>query len=276
MLTILKSISNPLVQCRACRLLGNLAKENPKDLILHSDTITHSICMIIDEERTDIQTILMAIRVAKFLLNDKLFLKNFINEFGFRILIKILIKLIKNPNPNSKINANLNNDTNTLKTSNPNENDDQKGLKLFKQREKYFDDVARTLEGVRSDIFDLQILKGSSSSSSPSQKVDKYKEFVLPEDKIKNDVICEIFKCLLIISESKINPLELYKIGSIGISSLVFFIDDDNHNNRLYRSYVLKILSNFSCNPILISALCSADVIGTACKLFTQADNLSK
>ncbi|XP_055906051.1 uncharacterized protein LOC129941449 [Eupeodes corollae] len=237
--TILKSIPNALIQCRACRLLGNLAKvDNSKLLSTHCPAIASAVCQII-EESDDVQTQIMCFRACRFLVAEEQFLRHFLASDGFTLVMKTLVGVMKNkeiPEPLPELPQKVG------------------GLKKNQHREKYFEEVARNLEGPRSDIFDMANLKNSKTCT----------DYIMPTEKSNIDLASEILKCLLIISEINLNFQAWEGVNrSNFLAAVVFFASDDNP----YRATALKILSNFSKNPSAIHALGTADAIVSACEL---------
>uniref|UniRef100_A0A1A9VVD7 ARMC5-like ARM-repeats domain-containing protein n=1 Tax=Glossina austeni TaxID=7395 RepID=A0A1A9VVD7_GLOAU len=246
---ILKSIPNPQIQCRACRLLGNLAKVDTQLVATHSPALAKALCQII-EDSSDVQTRMMAVRACRFLLSNPQFAKYFLQFSGFNTLLRILFSIMKNSE------ARVNEEEKLLTDS---QDSVKLGLKRNQHREKYFEEVARNLEGVRSDIFDYEVLKNSSRSSNT---------YAMPEQKDALDLACEILKCLLVLSELQLSvPVwESLNRASCSFTPIVYFVSEDNK----HRSVALKILSNFSKNPGAFYTLSSADAILAACELLVN------
>ncbi|XP_075148673.1 BTB/POZ domain-containing protein Rnb [Haematobia irritans] len=254
--TILKSIPNAVIQCRACRLLGNLAKvENNQLLTTHCPAIAQALCRII-EDASDVQTRMMAFRACRFLLTNTQFLKHFLQSSGLTILLRILSSIMKN-DANESEEKLLTDEQAPLKV----------GLKRNQHREKYFEEVARNLEGVRSDIFDHEVLKNSTRNSNA---------YIIPEERAALDLVCEILKCLLVISELQMSNVvwESLNRASCTLAPIVHFITDEKKNK--HRSAALKILSNLSKNHGAFYILSSADAILAACELLVANDDLSE
>lgn len=241
MSTILKSIPNPLIQCRACRLLGNLAKNYYEKIIEnHSAVVAQALALILGETE-DYQTKIMALRACRLLTRLDRFLDDLLRSNGLGLLMKMLVDLVSDDR----------------KTDEP-EPIEATGPKEDQRRERYFEEVARNLEGVRSDIFDI-VVNDEKASKVP---------FVMPEDKNNLGILVEILKILQIISESQKNLLvkELNK-NELGLKCVVSFADGKNP----LRSYSLKILSNLSKNYMkTITILSSVSAIRAACELLTS------
>ncbi|KNC30726.1 hypothetical protein FF38_11660 [Lucilia cuprina] len=249
--TILKSIPNPVIQCRACRLLGNLAKVDANQLVSnHCPVIAQSLVRII-EDTSDVQTRMMAFRACRFLLTNPQFVKNFLQASGLATILRILASVMKNND--YVVEEKLLNDAQApLKV----------GLKRNQHREKYFEEVARNLEGVRSDIFDHEVLKNTTRNSNA---------YAMPKERVALDLVCEILKCLLAISELQIGvPIwDSLNRANCTFAPIVYFVTDEKNKHR---SVALKILSNLSKNTGAFYILSSADAILAACELLVSSD----
>ncbi|XP_017131079.1 uncharacterized protein LOC108148545 [Drosophila elegans] len=251
LVTILKTIPNPLIQCRACRMLGNLAKSKKASqyLNVHYAAIAPAICHII-ESTSAVQTRIMAFRVCRFLLASSQFLKYFLVSNGFLQLMRIFLAVMKNneapkePVPDIEVSTLI-------------------GLKRNQHREKYFEEVARNLEGVRSDIFDYQMLKNATRNC----------DYALPkENEAAVELALEILKCLVLISAQQIGMKAWESISrNTSLASIVCFVKEDGDQ----RASALKILSNFCKDPCAFYMLSTADAIVAACEML-MAVNMAK
>ncbi|KAH8306141.1 hypothetical protein KR018_002467 [Drosophila ironensis] len=251
LVTILKTIPNPVIQCRACRMLGNLAKSKngSQCLQVHYAAIAPAICHII-ETTSDVQTRIMAFRVCRFLLAHSQFLKHFLMANGFMQLMRIFVAVMKNneapkePDQDMEVSSMI-------------------GLKRNQHREKYFEEVARNLEGVRSDIFDYQMLKNSKRNC----------DYALPkENGSAVELAHEILKCLVLISAQQIGMKAWESISrNTSLAAIVCFVKEDGDQ----RASSLKILSNFCKDPCAFYMLSTADAIVAACEML-MAVNMPK
>ncbi|XP_023168508.2 uncharacterized protein LOC111597838 isoform X1 [Drosophila hydei] len=251
LITILKTIPNPLIQCRACRMLGNLAKSKKASSFLnvHYSAIAPAICHIV-ESTSAVQTRIMAFRVCRFLLVSSQFYKHFLASNGFLQLMRIFVAVMKN-NEAPKVSEQDAADVSALV-----------GLKRNQHREKYFEEVARNLEGVRSDIFDYQMLKNSTRNC----------EYILPKENDAIELAYEILKCLMLLSAQQIG-MRAWELLSrnTSLAPIVYFVKEDSEQ----RASALKILSNFCKDPCAFYMLSTADSIVAACELL-MAVNMTK
>ncbi|XP_022221168.2 uncharacterized protein LOC111073252 [Drosophila obscura] len=252
LVTILKTIPNPVIQCRACRMLGNLAKSKKASQFLNVQyaAIAPAICHII-ESTSSVQTRIMAFRVCRFLLVSSQFLRPFLAANGFLQMMRIFVGVMKNTEapkeppiqPDIEVSALM-------------------GLKRNQHREKYFEEVARNLEGVRSDIFDHQMLKHSTRNC----------DFVLPKENEVIELAHEILKCLVLLSAQPIGLKAWEPVSrNTSLASIVYFAKEDSDQ----RASALKILSNFCKDPCAFYMLSTADAIVAACEML-MAVNMAK
>ncbi|XP_011185999.1 uncharacterized protein Armc5_2 isoform X2 [Zeugodacus cucurbitae] len=253
--TILKSIPNPVIQCRACRLLGNLAKGFSSQLLTaHCPAIAQAVCQII-KETSDVNTRLMAFRACRFLLPSQQFAQHFLAANGFITTLRILTAVMKTDHPATAQDELLNAKGDNIVVV---------GLKNSQHREKYFEEVARNLEGVRSDIFDHEMLKNQPRALG---------DYSMPEERAALDLAGEIFKCLLVLAELSIGPSAWKALNSSGctFAPITFFITEENPQ----RGMALKIISNFSKQWDAFHMLSSADSVVAACELLV-AQNMTR
>lgn len=155
-------------------------------LTAHCPAIAQAVCQIITET-SDVNTRLMAFRACRFLLPSQQFVQHFLAANGFVTTLRILTAIMKTntPTPQDEL-LNYKSATSVVV-----------GLKNSQHREKYFEEVARNLEGVRSDIFDHEMLKNQPRALG---------DYSMPEERAALDLAGEIFKCLLVLAELSIGP----------------------------------------------------------------------
>ncbi|XP_055904774.1 uncharacterized protein LOC129940453 [Eupeodes corollae] len=94
--TILKGIPNALIQYRACRLLGNLAKVDSSKLLSTNCQAIALVVLQIIEESDDVQTQIMCFRACRFLVAEEKFSRHFFKWDGFTLILKTLVAVMKN------------------------------------------------------------------------------------------------------------------------------------------------------------------------------------
>ncbi|XP_031631636.1 uncharacterized protein LOC116345956 [Contarinia nasturtii] len=245
LLTILKSIPNPKVQCRVCRLLGNLARESNEKLCTLAKGIGVVLASVLEDTK-DVATMGMAVRATRLLWNEMPFNNEFVQSDGVEKILGILIKYTiveqKKPEPQS------------LVEQNPYEKD----------RVEFMETHIQIMETINSRVFDHEILK-------KSKPVDE-DGFRMPDDSEQCNLVMEILKCLETVTSIHSSLRIIYNFIRIQHSgSCITFLA---RGDSPYRTHSLKILSNLaksSCHKILNEA----DTMTTVCNLVT-ATNLNK
>lgn len=74
-MTILKSIPSTSVQSKACRLLGNLARESNEKICNLAKGIGIAIAAVLEDNK-DVHTLNMGIRAARFVFSEFFFPSN--------------------------------------------------------------------------------------------------------------------------------------------------------------------------------------------------------
>lgn len=96
LLNILKCIPSTSVQCRACRLLGNLARESNEKICGLAKGIGVAIAALLADTR-DVNTLNMAVRAARLLWNEMPFYDEFVRHSGVQRILHILIGQLQVP-----------------------------------------------------------------------------------------------------------------------------------------------------------------------------------
>lgn len=169
LLTILKSIPNPRVQCRVCRLLGNLARESNEKLCTLAKGIGVVMASVLEDTK-DIPTLCMTVRAIRLLWNEMPFYEEFVRFDG---VDKILGILVKGTMVDRKIEA-----VKSITEQNPYE----------KERVEFMETHIQFMESVNSKVFDYEILK----TTKPAV-VDI---FQIPDSQEQRELLVEILKCL--------------------------------------------------------------------------------
>lgn len=169
LLTILKSIPNPRVQCRACRLLGNLARESNEKICTLAKGIGVVLASILDDSK-DVLTLSITIRAIRLLWNELPFYEEFVRFDGVDKILGILIKTTivekKSEAPKSIV------------EQNPYEKD----------RVEFMETHIQFMESVNSKVFDHEILKTAKPPVDDA--------FRIPENREQKELVSEILRCL--------------------------------------------------------------------------------
>lgn len=173
LLTILKSIPNPKVQCRVCRLLGNLARESNEKLCTFSKGIGIVVASVLEDTK-DVPTLGMAIRATRLLWNEMPFYDEFVRSDGVDRMLGILA--------NTTIVEPSTREVKSVVEQNPHE----------KERVEFMETHIQIMETINSLAFDREILK-------KSKPVDD-EGFRIPSDPEQHNLLIEILKCLEIVT----------------------------------------------------------------------------
>lgn len=168
LLTILKSIPNVRVQCRVCRLLGNLARESNEKLCALAKGIGVTLASILEDTK-DNPTLSMAVRAVRILWNEMPFCEEFIRYDGVSKILMILLSstMIK---PNVEVGKSI-----TEQNS------------YERERVQFMEKHIPIMETMNSRVFDNEI------SKTIKPPVDN---FAIPDDPEKKELFAEILRCL--------------------------------------------------------------------------------
>lgn len=267
LLTILKSIPNPKVQCRVCRLLGNLARESNEKLCSLAKGIGVVVASVLEDTK-DVATLGMAIRATRLLWNEMPFYNEFVKSDGVEKILSILVK-------STRVEQTNRSEVKSIVEQNPYE----------RERVEFMLSHIQMMESINSRVFDQEILKKSKPIDEDS--------FQLPEDPEQHSLFMEILRCLEAVTavptlqiiynvsqnESLAPPtfcspaslcfisiLQFMHVPQCG-SCVTFFARGDGP----HRTHSLKILSNLAKSSAQ-KILNEADAMTTVCNLITSTD----
>lgn len=187
LLTILKSIPNPRVQCRACRLLGNLARESNEKICTLSKGIGVVLASLLEDTK-DTPTLTMAIRVVRLLWNEMPFYEEFIRFDGVDKILAILVRSTKVE----------------IQTDLPKSIVEQNAYE--KERVEFMKTYIPGMERFNSKTFDQEILK---TARPPPED-----EFQIPTAKDQKELVSEILRCLETITVTNVTAYRiLYNVS---------------------------------------------------------------
>lgn len=187
LITILKSIPNPKVQCRVCRLLGNLARQSNEKICTLAKGIGVVVASILSDT-TDVATLSMAIRATRLLWSEMSFYKDFLRADGVDKILKILVDYTmvdpKKPTASSIVD------------DNPEE----------RNRVDFMEAHIPVMETVNSHVFDCEILKRVKPVVDDS--------FRIQMEENQYGLIAEILKCLEVVTNLPSVPI-IYNVRSL-------------------------------------------------------------
>lgn len=177
LLTILKSIPSTSVQCRACRLIGNLARESNEKICSLAKGIGIAIAGILEDNK-DIITLTMAVRAARLLWNEMPFYDEFVRHEGVKKIITILVR-------HSQI------------EQQPTEKSVVELCPEERGRVNFMEEHVAFMESVNSKVFDREILKKSTPQSESGFQLEN------GGSKELNDLFTEILRSLQTITNGQ-------------------------------------------------------------------------
>lgn len=242
LITILKSIPNPKVQCRVCRLLGNLARQSPICALTKGIGV---VLVSILTDSKDAATLSMAVRATRLLWIETMFHRDFIRADGVDKVLKILVEhtMVEAKRPAVQ----------SIVEQCPEE----------QLRVSFMETHIPVMETVNSHVFDCEILKKVKPVIDDT--------FRMPTRPDQFGLIVEIVKCLEAITNvPMVSIIRSFNNNPHSASCITFFVRNDSD----HRTHALRVLSNLarlSDKRILNDA----DTMTTVCDLLT-ASNLAK
>lgn len=177
LLTILKSIPNPKVQCRVCRLLGNISRESNEKLCSLAKGIGIVVASVL-EDTQDVATLGMAIRATRLLWSEMPFCVEFVRTDGVKKILSILVKHTMDEEKKQEAKS--------LVEQNPYE----------RGRVEFMEKNIQSMEMINSRVFDNEILKKNKPLDDEG--------FHIPNDLEQLNLVMETLKCLEVVTS--VNP----------------------------------------------------------------------
>lgn len=174
LLTILKSIPNPKVQCRVCRLLGNLARESNEKLCTLAKGIGVVVASVLEDTK-DVATLGMAIRATRLLWSEMPFYNEFVKSDGVEKILSILVK-------STQVERTNHTEAKSICEQNPYEH----------ERVEFMLSHIQMMESINSRAFDHEILKKTKPIDDDG--------FEIPKDPEQYNLFMEILKCLEVVT----------------------------------------------------------------------------
>lgn len=190
LLTILKSIPNPKVQCRVCRLLGNLARESNEKLCTLAKGIGIVLSSVLEDTK-DVATMGMAVRATRLLWSEMPFNDEFVRADGVEKILDILIKytIVEQKKP----------ETQSICEQNPYE----------RERVEFMETHIHSMENINSRAFDHEILKKSKPIDDDG--------FRVPNEPDQFTLVMEIMRCLEVVTSVHSNLCIIYNVRYINL-----------------------------------------------------------
>lgn len=245
LLSILKSIPSVSVQCRACRLLGNLARASNEKICSLAKGIGVAIAALLADTR-DVHTLNMAVRAARLLWSEMPFYDEFVRHGGVQKIVQILV-----------VQATRHEATSAADAQRPAAPD----LMDIHVRNIQF------METDNSKVFDREILKKEPARTDTDRF--GYPAATEPHAKDVGDLIGELMRSLQTLTGRRSYRIvsDVFAVEHSGACIVAFA----RHDCPL-RGVALRILANLArSEPSSAEHLSRADAITATCGLITHA-----
>ncbi|XP_058467194.1 uncharacterized protein LOC131440164 [Malaya genurostris] len=259
LISYIANLSNPAIQCRGCRLLGNLAQFPAITYVLAKDcsSTVYALNSILTEP-DNTAVLIMAIRAIRQLWSEKTIRNMMINQSCVEKIIVLLVKFARNE---SKV-----------AESPPKEEPlgDETEKVVIKRmhapdrtitKEKFKNIVRHMENSHHCDIVGFQLIK--------SYRWRDTQDFKMPMAKETVELFNGILKCLQTVTTTMNGRVaeDVYGDNGSGVRCLVFLCSETSQ----FRTLALKIVFNLASNPDAIDKLTSCDVITMASDLIMYA-----
>lgn len=260
LISIISNIPNPAIQCRGCRLLGNLAQFPAITYAIGKDCSNTSYALTaILSESNNTAVLIMAIRAIRQLWNEKSIRNMMISQGCIKKIVGLLLKFARN-------------EAKALEcTSDEEPQEDETEKVVIKRmhapdrtvtREKFKNIVRHMENSHHCDIVGYQVIKSYRWKDS--------QDFKMPEAKETVELFIGILKCLQMVTTTISAQVaqEVYEEDGCGMKCLVFLCSETSQ----FRALALKIIFNLASNPDAIDKLTACDVITMTSDLIMYAN----
>lgn len=258
LIVILRTIPNQGIQCRTCRLLGNLAtdKKNAK-VILESGIVNALISILDEEDSNETTTLLMVVRLIGKLWR----LDGFqVDAFLYGVVRRVLLNFIR---------LSLNKKEETLEIHEDEEEESEAGGSNPKKLQRESDQVFNSMENNHEQN---SILAESAFKPVITNQIAE-DEFKLPDSREKSELVTSMLRCVLVACMAKHYQFsdQVRATGS-GIRCLLFYCDIESP----FRSMALNIVSCLAFNSALrydIGSANGVDIVTRLLKSSSEGNN---
>uniref|UniRef100_A0A182PGP1 ARMC5-like ARM-repeats domain-containing protein n=1 Tax=Anopheles epiroticus TaxID=199890 RepID=A0A182PGP1_9DIPT len=268
LISIISNIPNASIQCRGCRLLGNLAQHEPISYKIARDNAStaYALSSILNES-DNTAVLVMVIRAIRQLWREKS-LRTTLMEQG--CIGKITHLLVRFAQIDSDPDAPVSPQRIKPGTTGGGGNHDEEKVVLkhwhapdrMVTKEK-FNNIVRNMEHSQlCDIVGYQVIQNYRWKDRP--------DFRLPESDETSKLFESVLKCLQMITTTVVQQVieEIYGEAGAGLHCLVYLCGETSP----FRALSLKVVSNLAANPDAIDRLTECGVIKMAADLIMYAN----
>ncbi|XP_062565118.1 uncharacterized protein LOC134227556 [Armigeres subalbatus] len=264
LISIIANIPNPAIQCRGCRLLGNLAQF---PVIMHSigknssSNTTYALTSILTDSNNT-AVLIMSIRAIRQMWNERTVRNLLIGQGCIKKIVDLLVKFARNE---AKALESVESPTDEETLGEETEKVVIKRLHAPDRtitKEKFKNIVRHMENSHHCDIVGYQLIQSYRWRDS--------QDFKMPEAKETVELFIGILKCLQTITSTISAQVadQLYGEQGCGMKCLVFLCSESSQ----FRTLALKIVYHLASNPDAIAKLTACDVITMASDLIMYAN----
>ncbi|XP_035897578.1 uncharacterized protein LOC118505622 [Anopheles stephensi] len=273
LISIISNIPNPSIQCRGCRLLGNLAQHEPISYKIARDNATTGYALsTILHESDNTAVLIMVIRAIRQLWREKPLRTTLMEQ---KCIGKIVHLLIRSAQVDSDTDAPLQADRATPNgggsppsATASHDSEEKVVLKHWHAPDRMvtkekFNNIVRNMEHSQlCDIVGYQVIQNYRWKDRP--------DFQLPTADETVKLFESVLKCLQMITTTVVQQVieEIYGEAGAGLHCLVYLCGEKSP----FRALSLKVVSNLAANPDAIDRLTECGVIKMAADLIMYAD----
>uniref|UniRef100_A0A182MTF3 ARMC5-like ARM-repeats domain-containing protein n=1 Tax=Anopheles culicifacies TaxID=139723 RepID=A0A182MTF3_9DIPT len=273
LISIISNIPNPSIQCRGCRLLGNLAQHEPISYKIARDngTTGYTLSTILNES-DNTAVLVMVIRAIRQLWREKPIRTTLMEQGCIGKIVHLLTRFAQvESDSDAPLPANHSPDggQHTNSASACDTHDEEKVvLKHWHAPDRMvtkekFNNIVRNMEHSQlCDIVGYQVIQNYRWKDRP--------DFQLPKSNETVKLFESVLKCLQMITTTVVQQVveDIYGEAGTGLHCLVYLCGEKSP----FRALALKVVSNLAANPDAIDRLTECGVIKMAADLIMYAD----
>ncbi|XP_049301071.1 uncharacterized protein LOC125774832 [Anopheles funestus] len=272
LISIISNIPNPSIQCRGCRLLGNLAQHEPISykIARDNDTTAYALSSILNES-DNTAVLVMVIRAIRQLWHEKPLRSTLMEQGCIGRIVNLLIRFAQVESESDVLlSANQSPDSaqHTKASSIDNHDEEKVVLKHWHAPDRMvtkekFNNIVRNMEHSQlCDIVGYQVIQ--------NYRWKDRLDFQLPKSNETVKLFESVLKCLQMITTTVVQQViaEVYGEAGAGLHCLVYLCGEKSP----FRALSLKVVSNLAANPDAIDRLTECGVIKMAADLIMYAD----